>query len=728
MSTYVLEESTFTKNSMIMLWGRNIDTKELKSFLVTDFKPYFFAPHESGEYTSCYNTPLQKIVCNTPQDLKEKMLYFDSTYDADIPLDMQFRISKGITYAFDDDLNPVNVDTHLTPKILYYDIEVHSDDEFPKPEQAKYPIVIISCYNSYDDKIKIFTTLDLPKTKPYKNEKFMLEAFARYIKKEDFDVICGWYNKNFDDIYVFNRSQKLNANIVGFSRVRQKFPWERDIFPTRSCVDLMELFKEWSKPLGLQESYGLKNIAEKFAGFTYEDHGAEIGELIHQKRYKALNEYAINDVISLARIDQVCGLINFYENLRMMTGVKLEHTLQKTRMYEYYLMHNFDYPLPTKKKHERERFKGAFVKEPVVGIHEDVASMDLAALYPNIIIGYNISPDAFDMIPTTIKKLMDKREELRAMRLRGEGGEVLKTTEQSLKYVINSAYGVMAYPTFKLFNMDCAKFVPEKGQEIIKSVINYLESENLDVIYGDTDSVYTSPIKTVEMGLDIENKINNFLAEWSDKDGSDVHFKIKFETLYRRIFFKGRNYGEQVAKKRYIGWVVWEDGFETNKLGYKGIELRRSDVAPITKTAMTEFFNKLLVDNDQKSAIKYIYDLTHSICKGDISIQELAIPRNVTEGVTSPHNRGIKNSKLILNYKLRKQRKPRLIYCKRPSPVKEICIDEDLHEFMLKNKVTIDYETIMKKTIKNKFESIFKAIGTSWEEEIDNQSLLSRWM
>jgi hypothetical protein len=510
------------------------------------------------------------------------------------------------------------------------------------------------------------------------------------------------------------------------------------------------------------------------------------------------------------------------------------------------------------------------------------------SLYPNIICGYNVSPDAFDMVPTTITKLMEKREELREMKLRGEGGANLKTTEQSLKYIINSSYGVMAYPTFKLYDMECAKFIPAKGQEIIKEIIKYLEDGNYNVIYGDsvagdtiiniinedgsetpiridslftsvdsstpsgkeycnlngikvyslndkgysfvcnvpyimrhkvnkqmyrvwcehnnlyidvtedhslfhysngmfkqispkdcvigetmllrqwgsgskcsyvskieqieyddyvydlsvaddnhryfanellvhnTDSSYFAPVLTPEDGKKIEAEINEFLRDWGIKDGSTVAPKVKFETLYRRIFFKGKNHGEEAAKKRYIGHIVWEDGFEENKLGYKGIELKRSDVAPITKTAMTNFFSKLLIDGDEDGAIKYIVKLVNEICAGKIPLIELAIPRGVSNpNNVCPHNRGINNTINVLGLKLQRERKPQLIYCKRP--VKEVVIDENMNEYVLKNKIVVDYETIMQKTIKNKFESIFKAIGRSWAEEVDGQCLLSRW-
>ena len=46
---------------------------------------------------------------------------------------------------------------------------------------------------------------------------------------------------------------------------------------------------------------------------------------------------------------------------------------------------------PTK----REQFEGAFVKEPITGMHNAVAAFDFASLYPSIMRQMNVSPESF---------------------------------------------------------------------------------------------------------------------------------------------------------------------------------------------------------------------------------------------------------------------------------------------------------------------------------------------
>ena len=50
--------------------------------------------------------------------------------------------------------------------------------------------------------------------------------------------------------------------------------------------------------------------------------------------------------------------------------------------------------IPQKSKSEKvEKFEGAYVKDPIVGMHKWVMSFDLNSLYPHLIMQYNISPE-----------------------------------------------------------------------------------------------------------------------------------------------------------------------------------------------------------------------------------------------------------------------------------------------------------------------------------------------
>jgi DNA polymerase elongation subunit (family B) len=61
-------------------------------------------------------------------------------------------------------------------------------------------------------------------------------------------------------------------------------------------------------------------------------------------------------------------------------------------IYNHLLQKNIVVP---QKSHSKkvEAFEGAFVKDPIIGAHNWVASFDLASLYPHLIMQYNMSPE-----------------------------------------------------------------------------------------------------------------------------------------------------------------------------------------------------------------------------------------------------------------------------------------------------------------------------------------------
>ena len=48
-----------------------------------------------------------------------------------------------------------------------------------------------------------------------------------------------------------------------------------------------------------------------------------------------------------------------------------------------------------RKEEVHVKFAGGYVKEPITGLHEWVACYDFASLYPNTMVQWNISPEAY---------------------------------------------------------------------------------------------------------------------------------------------------------------------------------------------------------------------------------------------------------------------------------------------------------------------------------------------
>lgn len=83
------------------------------------------------------------------------------------------------------------------------------------------------------------------------------------------------------------------------------------------------------------------------------------------------------------------------------------------------------------------QYAGAYVKQPIVGMHRAVACFDFASLYPSIMRQINVSPDSF------IKKVdpSKRKEEEAEDRIVSITGAIYKTEESILKQILGDLYG-----------------------------------------------------------------------------------------------------------------------------------------------------------------------------------------------------------------------------------------------------------------------------------------------
>ena len=208
--------------------------------------------------------------------------------------------------------------------------------------------------------------------------------------------------------------------------------------------------------------------------------------------------------------------------------------------------------IPQKKEQEKvEKFEGAYVKDPQVGMHKWVMSFDLNSLYPHLIMQYNISPetlvsgskvkegmvddildekirnttehcmtpngayfrrDVKGFLPEIMENVYNDRVKYKKLMLEAkqefeDTGDpaILKrisryeNIQMAKKISLNSAYGAIGNNYFRYFDLLVATAITTAGQLSIrwieKSFNIYLnrilKTDKVDyVIASDTDSVY----------------------------------------------------------------------------------------------------------------------------------------------------------------------------------------------------------------------------------------------
>jgi DNA polymerase I len=234
-----------------------------------------------------------------------------------------------------------------------------------------------------------------------------------------------------------------------------------------------------------------------------------------------------------------------------------------------------------------KKYLGAIVRDPKPGVHFEVKVCDFASLYPSAIRNWNLSyetilcshPDCrTNLVPGTphwvcthnrgmasliIGSLRDLRVQWykprsKAKGLTDEERQYYDVVAQALKVFLNASYGVFGADSFPLYCPPLAESTAAVGRYAMTKAVNKSQELGIEVIYGDTDSVFLErPSKEQIDGL----------VSWAD---TELGIDLDVDKQYRYAIFSSR-------KKNYLG--VYPDG----KLDIKGLTGKKRHIPPILK-------------------------------------------------------------------------------------------------------------------------------------------------
>ena len=316
-----------------------------------NFWPFYFEPDPQGTFRGYDGMPLKKVIVSSPEDIISQRS--PKSYSSDVKYVNNYLIHK------------VEKIEKSNPKILFIDIEVLTDKDFPNPLEAKHPVSCITIYNNYT---KEYHTWWLPE---YESEDEMLKDLSFYIHGEAPDLLLAW-NIKFDYVYLANRIEGFAKSLspVGLARYGEE---EQVLYPTGiSVVDYLTLFK---KVFMREASYALDYIAqkklneEKWPKTSFN----ELTELVKAKN--------INDVKRMVKLEEKFKLIPYYNEIRCLTKVKWEDLYHNSRLVEMLLFEEAkkkEVILPSKPKEVKiTDFAGAIRESLLTGALFDIGKFDL---------------------------------------------------------------------------------------------------------------------------------------------------------------------------------------------------------------------------------------------------------------------------------------------------------------------------------------------------------------
>jgi len=305
---------------------------------------------------------------------------------------------------------------------------------------------------------------------------------------------------------------------------------------------------------------------------------------------------------------------------------------------------------PRRKKAE---YAGGLVLEPKKGFYDKyILLLDFASLYPSIIQEYNLCfttverkllgkdeeggdniadvPDSGlerGILPKVIRNLIQK---LRAVKdlIKKETNKSKLTDydirQKALKLTANSMYGCLGFTASRFYAKPIAALITSKGREILQKTADLAQDTlNLDVIYGDTDSIMintrcTDLAQTKKIGQQVKKEVNALYNE----------LELELDGVFKSMLL--------LKKKKYAALTITErDGKIEIGRETKGLDIVRRDWCKLSHDVGSHILNKILSMESREDLVdechEHLRAVAQDIVDGKIPVEKYIINKGLTK-------------------------------------------------------------------------------------------------
>ncbi len=579
------------------------------------------------------------------------------------------------------------------------------------------------------------------------NEKNLLIVFEHTIQEIDPDIIIGWNVINFDFRLIFERAN-LNGIKLKLGRGLSYLRW-RDSrteknqgfvsIDGRVVIDGIAALKAESYSF---PSFSLEAIAQHFLGRgkATGDVDNRLDAITHDFKYNKvkLAEYNLQDCVLVWDIFEKIKLLEYLIFRSQLTGLELDRTGGSVAAFtNLYLpkLHRQGYVSPNLPLDGGLASPGGYVMNSKPGLFQHVLVLDFKSLYPSIIRTFKIDPlgliegqknpeNAIEgfrganfsrdkhILPEIITDLWMQRDQAKK--------ENDQARSQAIKIIMNSFYGVLGSGGCPFYDTKLASSITLRGHKIMQQTAKWIEHKGLEVIYGDTDSIFVllsqdiSNTDANHIGISLADYIN---CEWKQRltkeHQLDCHLEIQFESHFTQFLMptiRGSEYG---SKKRYAG-LLNIDGKE--KLIFKGLENVRSDWTALAKDFQEKLYQMIFHGQDPT---EFILDVVQQTLSGELDyklVYKKRLRRKLDSYVKNvpPHVKAARmadTENLKLNKPLRYQNKGSISYLMTINGAQPL-------EYI---SATIDHQFYVDRQIEPVADGILPFVGLSFREMVDAQ-------
>ena len=350
------------------------------------------------------------------------------------------------------------------PELFFIDIENETQEGKPNPENPDKPITVIGVCCPNDTVMVLSGGHNLTQKEQESIQKRIDEHFAqvnrhfkfvfRYFETE-YDLLyfffstfvpkmammTGWNFEDYDWRYMYNRAKLLGIDptLASPSRI---LTGQVDRPAHVGLIDYLKAYKKWT--WNSNENYRLDTIGEKLCKIKKVQHAESLDDMLHNNFEKYVYYNAI-DCCLVKLIHEACNALTCGLTTAWLGRIKAMDCFSTTYIPENLLRSSFFAENkvlgidPFAKKKVGEKYEGAFVKQPVPGLHKYCTCNDYASLYPSLMRQFNIGPE-------TLVTVLPENDEKLKQEWRDKGyivcasGAVYQKEDGHLKKIITDLY------------------------------------------------------------------------------------------------------------------------------------------------------------------------------------------------------------------------------------------------------------------------------------------------
>lgn len=561
-------------------------------------------------YTGLYGEAISKVSVYHPADIRTIRNDFKYTWEANIPFVNRVladRINAGLKPFKNYEHRKWYLDAEWCPVtgkirvIVVYDSFTGNEYVWALPpanQREQFPLGKHKAIGDYEYKTPAII---------FHREDHLLEHFASFLRKQDPDIITGWFVVGADIKQFITRMDAVGLDprsISPLNRIRYSYKdWAQPIVGV-NCIDLMIGFsKLWELKNGKLPAYGLGDVALE----VLEETKVELpdGHDTYASNFPLYVHYCRQDVRLLPRLDEKVNALDYYTALQHLVQCDVRSTPFITKMFSSLVLSDphFDKRIPTQPRFEKVDYEGADVMQVEPGLYDAVGILDVKAMYHSNAALHNISWDTLDESGVDcgngtrfskenrglLIRQMDYMTELRNKFKRlmidePENKSRWDCMQYACKSLVASMYGVCGDSKYGMYHPEVAAAITFTSRRTLYKLRKVAEKHGLKTIYGHTDSIFV-----------IYDQNTKTISDSMEEINTQMHpIEVEYERFCDRMVL--------VAKNRYAGIVSWENGWWLNepKLYVKGIELKQSRMPQVMKDSMRALLGGMLGGQNQR--------------------------------------------------------------------------------------------------------------------------------